>query len=288
MPSGMASGMSPAHSSSPSGVLPPQPIQAAHSNLQHPLPHQHVSTSSHLRSGAIGTFNSSSALPALLSQQLPSQSTQQQPQPGVLQQQPPPSWQSGPGPAQGPPPQPQPQVQQQQYQPPPPAQPIPTYAQQSYKPQQQQAPPPQQMAPPQGAPITRGVGNVTSGDDWDDIFLATLQRQDARQLRDLLARCNPDIIMPAKRELSPIGQAVVLTLIHRVSLPSIYKYCRVVYRTLLLSLFYQLSESLPDLSAQDESLRAALWWLHRAAYTLNPSVSILSILTSGDHKLTAA
>ena len=74
------------------------------------------------------------------------------------------------------------------------------------------------MAPSQGAPITRGVGNVTSGDDWDDIFLATLQRQDARQLRDLLARCNPDIIMPAKRELSPIGQAVVLTLIHRVSL----------------------------------------------------------------------
>lgn len=55
------------------------------------------------------------------------------------------------------------------------------------------------------------------GEDWDDIFLATLQRQDPRQLRELLARCNPDVIMPAKRELSPIGQAVVLTLIHRVS-----------------------------------------------------------------------
>jgi hypothetical protein len=217
-PPHMPSGMSPAHRSSPSGVLPPQPIQTTQSNLQHPLPHQHVSTSSHLRSGALGTFNSANALPALLSQQLPSQPTQQQPQPNVLQQQLPPSWQQ----VQGPPPlQPQQQSQQQQYQPPPPAQPVPTYAQQPYKPQpQQQAPaPPQQMPPQQAAPITRVVGgNVgSSGEDWDDIFLATLQRQDPRQLRDLLARCNPDVVMPAKRELSPIGQAVVLTLIHRVS-----------------------------------------------------------------------
>lgn len=75
------------------------------------------------------------------------------------------------------------------------------------------------MAPQQPGPIARGAGNVgSSGEDWDDIFLATLQRQDPRQLRDLLARCNPDVVMPAKRELSPIGQAVVLTLIHRVRL----------------------------------------------------------------------
>lgn len=82
----------------------------------------------------------------------------------------------------------------------------------------QQQQPQQQQQAPNAAPLPRGFAvGAPAGEDWDDIFLATLQSHDPRQLRDLLARCNPDVIMPVKRELTPISQAVVLTLIHRVS-----------------------------------------------------------------------
>lgn len=235
-----SSHLSSGHRDSPGTGTIQQPVQSSASTLQHPLPHQHVSSSSQLRQG---NFNSSRDLSALLSSQtLPPQPTQQQQQP-ILQQPQPTSWQQVPGLAQPPqlPPQPQ-----QQYQPPS-QPPIGSYSQQSYKQQQQQqAPQPQQLKiqqPPQqqhqsqqvtnAAPMPRGFG-APAGEDWDDIFLATLQSHDPRQLRDLLARCNPDVIMPVKRELTPISQAVVLTLIHRVSCLIEY-YCLVKCLTCRIS-----------------------------------------------------
>ena len=53
-------------------------------------------------------------------------------------------------------------------------------------------------------------------EEWDDTYLATLGSQDIRQLRELLARSNPEVVMPLNGN-SPLSQAVVLTLVHRVS-----------------------------------------------------------------------
>jgi hypothetical protein len=43
-----------------------------------------------------------------------------------------------------------------------------------------------------------------------------LGTQEARQLRELLARSNPEIVMPLNGP-GPLSQAVILTLLHRVS-----------------------------------------------------------------------
>lgn len=54
--------------------------------------------------------------------------------------------------------------------------------------------------------------------DWDNIFLAVMGTQDHQKLRDLLARCDLETIMPfGGNEQSPLSQAVILTLLHRVS-----------------------------------------------------------------------
>ncbi|KAH9934831.1 uncharacterized protein B0H18DRAFT_978500 [Fomitopsis serialis] len=44
-------------------------------------------------------------------------------------------------------------------------------------------------------------------EEWDDTYLAVLGTQDIRQLRELLARSNPDLIMPLKGP-GPLSQAV--------------------------------------------------------------------------------
>ncbi len=67
-------------------------------------------------------------------------------------------------------------------------------------------PPPTQQTPP-----------APSEEAWDDTYLAVLGTQDLRQLRELLARSNPEVIMPLKGQ-SPLSQAVILTLVHRVRL----------------------------------------------------------------------
>jgi len=54
-------------------------------------------------------------------------------------------------------------------------------------------------------------------EEWDDTYLAVLGLQDPRQLRDLLSRSNPDVVMPLKGQ-PPLSQAVILTLVHRVGL----------------------------------------------------------------------
>lgn len=54
-------------------------------------------------------------------------------------------------------------------------------------------------------------------EEMDDTFLAVLGTQDMKQLRELLARSTPDVIMPTSGT-GPLSQAVILTLVHRVSL----------------------------------------------------------------------
>jgi hypothetical protein len=66
-------------------------------------------------------------------------------------------------------------------------------------------PPPTQQTPP-----------APSEEMWDDTYLAVLGTQDLRPLRELLARSNPEVVMPLKGQ-SPLSQAVILTLVHRVS-----------------------------------------------------------------------
>ena len=53
-------------------------------------------------------------------------------------------------------------------------------------------------------------------EEWDDKYLTVLRSQDVKELRDLLSVSNPDVIMPTSG-VGPLSQAVILTLVHRVS-----------------------------------------------------------------------
>lgn len=74
------------------------------------------------------------------------------------------------------------------------------------------APPPPPPPPPQAQ---RTPPAPAPSEEWDDTYLAVLGTQDPRQLRELLSRSNPEIIMPLNGP-GPLSQAVVLTLLHRV------------------------------------------------------------------------
>jgi len=78
-----------------------------------------------------------------------------------------------------------------------------------------------------------------------------LGTQDPRQLRELLSRSNPDVIMPLKGS-PPLSQAVILTLVHR------------------------LSSVIGELAPVDESFKSSLWWLQRSSAVLNTSDPIIS------------
>ena len=58
-------------------------------------------------------------------------------------------------------------------------------------------------------------------EEWDDTYLAVLGMQDVKQLRELLARSNPEVVMPTNGP-GPLSQAVVLTLVHRVRIPMFF------------------------------------------------------------------
>lgn len=71
------------------------------------------------------------------------------------------------------------------------------------------------VAPPPAPQQAIRTPPLPQSEEWDDTYLAVLGTQDARQLRELLARSNPEIIMPTTGS-GPLSQAVVLTLVHRV------------------------------------------------------------------------
>lgn len=73
--------------------------------------------------------------------------------------------------------------------------------------------------PTQATPPSN-TSNVTlpppsKADDYEELFMTVLGSQDMRQLRELLARSSPEVILPASGK-SPLSQAIILTLIHRV------------------------------------------------------------------------
>jgi len=103
-------------------------------------------------------------------------------------------------------------------------------------------PPPQkrQTSPP-AAPL----------EEWDDTYLAVLGTQDPRQLRELLSRSNPEIVLPLKGS-GPLSQAVVLTLLHR------------------------LAAMVGETPPHEEIFKQSLWWLQRTASTLNTNDPLIS------------
>jgi len=74
------------------------------------------------------------------------------------------------------------------------------------------APPP----PPPPPQVQAQRSPPTQSEEWDDTYLSVLSTQDPKQLRELLARSNPEIVMPLSGP-GPLSQAVILTLLHRVS-----------------------------------------------------------------------
>ncbi|KZV64468.1 hypothetical protein PENSPDRAFT_588327 [Peniophora sp. CONT] len=176
---------------------------------------------------------------------------------------------------QRPPPQ---QTQQQQQYAPPSQPPPPPHGQPQYAPppppqqlHQQYGPPPQQMQqmqpawfPPQSLPapqashpavpppahhsppLSNAVGQAPDPDGWDETYMNVLQSQDARALRELLARSPPDALMPLSPNApSPLSQVVLLSLVHR------------------------LATGLNEMAPEGEAFQGNLWWLRRAAGKLN-------------------
>ncbi|KAF9001924.1 hypothetical protein BDQ17DRAFT_1357730 [Cyathus striatus] len=88
-------------------------------------------------------------------------------------------------------------------------------------------------------------------DQWDEMYLGVLHTQDAGKLRDLLSRTNPELVMPLNGS-SLVSQAVILTLLHRLSAV--------------------VGESAPN----DESFKTSLWWLQRSVAVLRPEDKLIT------------
>src|SRR5262245_18961518 len=82
---------------------------------------------------------------------------------------------------------------------------------------------PQATAPAQPPPIAQRSPPAQT-EEWDDTYLGVLGTQDFRQLRELLARSSPEVVMPSNGP-GPLSQAVVLTLLHRVRGVNFYLFC---------------------------------------------------------------
>ncbi|KAH7889916.1 hypothetical protein F5I97DRAFT_1998295 [Phlebopus sp. FC_14] len=104
--------------------------------------------------------------------------------------------------------------------------------------------------PPPPPPVSQRTPPAQP-EDWDDTYLAVLGTQDPKQLRELLARSNPELVMPLNGQ-GPLSQAVILTLLHR------------------------LAAIVGETPPVDESFKSALWWLQRAATVLNINEPVIS------------
>ncbi|KAJ7470309.1 hypothetical protein FB451DRAFT_1253314 [Mycena latifolia] len=114
-----------------------------------------------------------------------------------------------------------------------------------------QASHPATMPQPPPPPSQQDRTPPMKADQWDDMYLGVLHTQDATKLRDLLARTNPELIMPLNGP-TLVSQAVVLTLVHRLSAV--------------------ISETPPN----DEAFKNALWWLQRASTLLRPEDKLIT------------
>ncbi|KAI6043065.1 hypothetical protein EDC04DRAFT_2866440 [Pisolithus marmoratus] len=109
------------------------------------------------------------------------------------------------------------------------------------------APPP----PPPAPASQRSPPTHPRPEEWDDTYLSVLATQDAKQLRELLARSNPEVVMPLNVP-GPLSQAVILTLLHR------------------------LAAVVGETPPVDEAFKSSLWWLQRAATVLNINEPLIS------------
>ncbi|KAI6126276.1 hypothetical protein EV401DRAFT_2207222 [Pisolithus croceorrhizus] len=109
------------------------------------------------------------------------------------------------------------------------------------------APPP----PPPAPASQRSPPTQPQPEEWDDRYLSVLSTQDSKQLRELLARSSPEVIMPLNGP-GPLSQAVILTLLHR------------------------LAATVGETPPVDEAFKSALWWLQRAATVLNINEPLIS------------
>jgi hypothetical protein len=90
--------------------------------------------------------------------------------------------------------------------------------------------------PPPPPPLSSQRSPPAPSEEWDDTYLAVLGTQDPKQLRELLARSNPEVVMPLNGP-GPLSQAVILTLLHRVCFLVSYEFlCINVYSSALSSL----------------------------------------------------
>lgn len=129
-------------------------------------------------------------------------------------------------------------------------------------PQPPPAQPPQERATPPIKP-----------DEWDEVYLGVLQTQDATKLQDLLGHTNPDLIMPLSGPCL-VSQAVILTLVHRVS-----HFLLEVHAQVLIC-GSQLSAVVGETQPSEEAFKNSLWWLQRAVAVLRPDVSAFQIKTN--------
>jgi len=148
---------------------------------------------------------------------------------------------------------------------PPPNPPVPTYVQSH--PSFQQPPPPQppihqqwytSIAAPQAshpatipqapapAPQQERTPPVKT-DQWDENYLGVLHSQDPVKLRELLSRTNPDLVLPLNGP-PLVSQAVILTLIHRVSSMQKYFVTRILlFTSIIHSCLRLLAKLLPPM-----------------------------------------
>jgi len=113
------------------------------------------------------------------------------------------------------------------------------------------APPPPPPPPPPATQSQRTPPAPAQSEEWDDTYLAVLGTQDPRQLRELLSRSNPEVIMPLSGP-GPLSQAVILTLLHR------------------------LAAIVGETPPHEEIFKQSLWWLQRTASALNTNDPLIS------------
>ena len=93
-------------------------------------------------------------------------------------------------------------------------------------------------------------------EDWDESYLTVLSANNWRQLRELLARSNPEVVMPLS-STPPLSQVVILTLVWRLAV------------------------TIREAPSVDRGLESTLLWLRRAASVLDPSDLIISLQAPG-------
>lgn len=114
--------------------------------------------------------------------------------------------------------------------------------------QDEKTPPPPKSTTSGG---TSGTSAPTSTDDWDTVYLDVLTSQDVNRLRSLLSRTNPEIVLPLNGP-PLVSQAVILTLVHR------------------------LSGIIGEIAPTDDLFKTMLWWLQRVANLVRPEDKLIS------------